>query len=79
MLTVLRLSLARQRGDLPAVGQQAQQLLAAVEATDAAQLGLGEDFRALAVINLGTAETWAAQLEDADRHLEQGMALAHRW
>jgi LuxR family maltose regulon positive regulatory protein len=30
------------------------------------------------VINLGIAETWAGQVEDADLHLEQGMALAHQ-
>ena len=34
--------------------------------------------RALAVISLGIAETWADRLEDADRHLEQGVALARR-
>jgi LuxR family maltose regulon positive regulatory protein len=78
MLTVRRLNLARQRGDLPAVAEQADQLLAAVDAPDAAQLGLGEDLRALALISLGTAEVFAARREDADRHLEQGVALARR-
>jgi LuxR family maltose regulon positive regulatory protein len=78
MLAVLRLFLARLRGDLPAVVEEADRLLAAVEAPAAAQLGLGEDLRALAVINLGIAETWAERPEDADRHLEQGVALARR-
>jgi LuxR family maltose regulon positive regulatory protein len=78
MLTVRRLSLARQRGDLPAVAEQADQLLAAVEARDAAQSGLGEDLRALAVIGLGRAEVFAGRLEDAGRHLEQGVVLARR-
>ena len=41
------------------------------EAADAAQLGLGEDLRARAVISLGIAEVWAGRLADADRHLEQ--------
>ena len=36
MLTVLRLSLARQRGDLPAAVEEARLLLASVKAWDAA-------------------------------------------
>jgi LuxR family maltose regulon positive regulatory protein len=78
MLTIVRLLLARQRGDLPAVVEEADRLLAAVEAPDPAQRGLGEDLRALAMINLGIAETNAARLENADRHLEQGVTLARR-
>jgi LuxR family transcriptional regulator, maltose regulon positive regulatory protein len=77
-LAIVRLGLARQRGDLPAVAEEAQRLLAAVEDPDAGQLELSGDLRALAVINLGIAEAWAARLEDADRHLEQGVALARR-
>ena len=77
-LAIVRLGLARQRGDLPAVAEEAQRLLAPAEAADAAQLGLGEDLRALAVISLSIAEVYAARPEDADRHLEQGVALARR-
>ena len=32
----------------------------------------------LALINLGIAEAWAGRLDQAQRHLEQGIALAHR-
>jgi LuxR family maltose regulon positive regulatory protein len=78
MLTVRRLSLARQRGDLPVVAEQADRLLAAVEAPDAVQLRLGEDLRALALISLGRAEVFAGRREAAGRHLEQGVALARR-
>ena len=78
VLAVGRLRLARQRGDLPAVAEQAQRLLAPAGAADSARLGLGEDLRALALINLGIAELWTERFEDADRHLEQGIALAHR-
>ena len=53
MLTILRLCLARQRGDLPAMAEAADRLLAAVEAPDEPQLRLGEDLRALALISLG--------------------------
>ena len=77
-LAVVRLRLARQRGDLPAVAEEAQQLLAPAGAADPARLGLGEDLRALALINLGIAELWTGRFEEADRHLEQGVALAHR-
>jgi LuxR family maltose regulon positive regulatory protein len=78
MLTVFRLFLGRQRGDLPAVVDEAQRLVAAVAGPDAVHSGLGEDLRALAVINLGIAEAWAARPEDAERHLQQGVALARR-
>ena len=86
LLGVVRLSLARQRGDLPAVAAEARRLQAIAEAPDAAQddlapaarAGLGEDLRALALINLGTTEVGAGLLEEAERHLEQGVMLAHR-
>ncbi|MFZ0043033.1 MAG: LuxR C-terminal-related transcriptional regulator [Solirubrobacteraceae bacterium] len=77
-LAIVRLALARRRGDLPAVVAEADRLLAAVEDRDAMRPGLGEDLRALAMINLGMAETWAARAEDADRHLELGVALARQ-
>ena len=78
MLTVLRLYLARQRGDVPAVSEAADGLLAAVETPREPQLGLGEDFRALTLISLGIAELWAFRFKDANQHLEQGVALARR-
>ena len=78
MLTVLRLCLARQRGDLPAMAEAADRLLAAVEAPDKLRLRLGEDLRALTLITLGMAEVWAFRFKDANQHLEQGVALAHR-
>ena len=55
-LAVVRLRFARQRGDLTAVAEQAQQLLAPAEAADPARFGVGEDLRALALISLGIAE-----------------------
>ncbi|HEY3955966.1 MAG TPA: LuxR C-terminal-related transcriptional regulator [Streptosporangiaceae bacterium] len=78
VLAVVRMRLARQRGDLAAVAEEAQPLLAPAGAADSARLGLGEDLRALALINLGIAEVWTGRFDDADRHLEQGVALAHR-
>jgi LuxR family transcriptional regulator, maltose regulon positive regulatory protein len=78
MLAVLRLFLARRRVDFPVVAEEAQRLLALTEAADAAQLGLGEDLRAAALISLGIAEMWVLNFEDGDRHLQQGVALARQ-
>jgi LuxR family maltose regulon positive regulatory protein len=86
LLGVVQLLLARQRGDLPAVAEQARRLQDLAESSDAvlynlapsARAGLGEELHALALINLGIAEVWTGQLEEAERHLEQGVALAHR-
>jgi LuxR family maltose regulon positive regulatory protein len=78
LLGVVGMLLARQHGDLPAVTEEARRLRDMTEAQDAALPGLGEELRALALVNLGTAEAWAARLEEAERHLEQGVALAHR-
>jgi LuxR family transcriptional regulator, maltose regulon positive regulatory protein len=78
MLAVLRLFLARRLADFPVVVQEAQRLLALTEAADAANLGLREDLRAAAFTSLGIAEIWALRFEDAERHLQQGIALAHQ-
>jgi LuxR family maltose regulon positive regulatory protein len=78
LLGVVRLLLARQRGNLPAVGEQARRLQDLAEASDPVQPGLGDELHALALINLGIAEVWAARVEEAERHLEQGVALARR-
>jgi LuxR family transcriptional regulator, maltose regulon positive regulatory protein len=75
-LTVRRLSLARERGDLPAVVTEAQRLLA--PAADAAQLELGPDLRGLALVSLGIAELWALRAGDAELHLEQASTLARQ-
>jgi LuxR family maltose regulon positive regulatory protein len=77
-VAVLRLLLARQRSDRPAVVEEAQRLLAPGEHPDTPLLGLGEDLRALALINLGIAELWTVRLDEAERHLQLGVALAHR-
>jgi LuxR family maltose regulon positive regulatory protein len=41
-------------------------------------LGVGEPLRALVLISLSVAGVCTARFEEADRHLEQGIALAHR-
>jgi LuxR family transcriptional regulator, maltose regulon positive regulatory protein len=83
-LATLRLAVAAERGDLPATIKEAQPLLAAADDLDVTQpvkqtwqVG-GEDLRALALVRLGMAELWADQADEADRHLEQAVALARR-
>ncbi len=78
ILAVVRMRLARQRGDLPAVAEQAHALLSAAGTADQAWLGVGDVLRAEALVNLGIAEVWTGRVEEADRHLEQGVALAHQ-
>src|SRR5215472_2148421 len=78
LLGVVRLLLARQRGDRPAVAEEAGRLQAAAEAPEVARSGLGEELRALALISLGSTEYWAARFEEAGRYLDQGVALARR-
>jgi LuxR family maltose regulon positive regulatory protein len=78
LLGMAGLLLARQRGDLPVVAEEARRLQAAAETPDAARPGLGEDLRTLALINLGIAEYATARFEEAEPHLEQGVALARR-
>jgi LuxR family maltose regulon positive regulatory protein len=77
VLAVVRMHLARRRGDLTAVTEEAQRLLAPAMTAASGQPGLGEDLRALALIDLGIAELWASRFEEANRHLEDGIAQAH--
>jgi len=77
MLGILRLYLARQRGDLRAVAEEVEHLQSAV-ATDAAHPELGEGLRALALISLGVAELWSLRVREAEAHLERGVALTRR-
>jgi LuxR family maltose regulon positive regulatory protein len=77
-LAIMRLSLAQRRGDLPAVVEEARRLLAPDEPAGAGLAGVGQDLRAAALVTLGTAELWALKADQAERHLEQGAALARR-
>jgi LuxR family transcriptional regulator, maltose regulon positive regulatory protein len=78
LLGVVRLLLARQRGNLPAVAEEARRLQALTEAPDAVPAGLGEELRALALVNLGITEYWGGRLAEAEPHLDQGITLARR-
>jgi LuxR family maltose regulon positive regulatory protein len=79
-IAVLRLHLAGQRVDLPAAAAEAEKLLALIDGQDDAQLAkvVGEDLRGEILVALGASELWAGRFDLADRHLEQGLAIARR-
>jgi LuxR family maltose regulon positive regulatory protein len=75
----LKLSLARRRGHLGGVIQQARFLASPVTGPSGADIALGGDLRAVALMNLGTAEAWTLgrpDAPDAERHLREGADLA---
>jgi len=77
----LQLSLARRRGDLAGVIEQARFLDSPVTGPSGEDIALGSDLRAVALMNLGTAEAWTLGLSDApdaERHLREGAGLARQ-
>jgi LuxR family maltose regulon positive regulatory protein len=72
----LKLSLARRRGHLAGVIEQARFLASPVTGPSDEDIALGSDLRAVALMNLGTAEAWSLGLPDAQRHLREGAVLA---
>jgi LuxR family maltose regulon positive regulatory protein len=78
LLSMVRLLLARHRNNLPAVTEEARRLRAVADTLNTAPLGLSEELRALALVNLGITEHWGGRLTEAEPHLEQGTLLARR-
>jgi LuxR family maltose regulon positive regulatory protein len=74
----LKLSLARRRGHLTAVIEQAKFLASPVTGQSDEDIALDSDLRAVALMNLGTVEAWSLGLPDAERHLREGAVLARR-
>ncbi len=72
----LKLSLARRRGHLAGVLEQAEFLNSPVTGQSDEDIALDSDLRAVALMNLGTIEAWSLGLPDAERHLTEGAALA---
>jgi LuxR family maltose regulon positive regulatory protein len=75
-VAALQLSLARRRGDLVGVVEQVSFLASPVTGQSDEDIALGSDLRAVALMNLGTAEAWSLGLPDAERHLREGAILA---
>ena len=78
VLGVLRLLIARWRGDLETVLEATQGMEAALAALPAGARALSDALRSSALQNLGVAELWSSRLDDARRDLEQALALARR-
>jgi len=74
-IAALKLSLARRRGHLAGVIEQVKFLDSPLTGQSDEDIALGSDLRAVALLNLGTAEAWSA-LPDAERHLREGAVLA---
>ena len=72
----LKLSLARRRGDLADVIEQARFLASPLTGPSDEDIALDSDLRAVALMNLGTVEAWSLGLQDAERHLRDGAVLA---
>jgi LuxR family maltose regulon positive regulatory protein len=76
-IAAVRVSLARRHGDLSGVLEQVAFLASPLSGETNEDIAQGSDLRALALMNLGTAEAWAPSgLADAERHLQAGAALA---
>jgi LuxR family transcriptional regulator, maltose regulon positive regulatory protein len=75
-IAALKLSLARRRGRWAGVVEQVKFLASPVTGQSGEDIALGSDLRAVALMNLGTAEAWSLGLEDAERHLREGADLA---
>jgi LuxR family transcriptional regulator, maltose regulon positive regulatory protein len=72
----LKLWLARRRGHLADVVEQVRFLASPVSGQSDEDIALGNDLRAVALMNLGIVEAWSRGLPDAERHLNDGAALA---
>ena len=71
-----QLSLARRRGHLADVIEHVKFLDSPATGHSDEDIALGSDLRAVALMNLGTAEAWSLGSPDAVRHLQEGAALA---
>jgi LuxR family maltose regulon positive regulatory protein len=72
----LQLALARRRGHLGRVIEHVRFLDSPVTGQSGEDIALSSDLRAVALMNLGTAEAWTSGLPDAERHLREGAVLA---
>jgi LuxR family maltose regulon positive regulatory protein len=75
LLTLARLYLARLRGDVPGLVEEAERLLAPDAAGKASS---NQDLRLMALTSLGDAELSTDRLDEAEHHLAEGVDLARR-
>ncbi len=67
---------ARLRGHFDGVFEQVGALPSPAVGQSNADVALGGDLRAVALLNLGVTEAWSLRLADSERHLLEGAALA---
>jgi LuxR family maltose regulon positive regulatory protein len=67
---------ARQRGNFDGIFEQVGALPAPAAGQSTADVALGSDLRALALLNLGVTEAWSLRLAASERYLREGAALA---
>jgi LuxR family maltose regulon positive regulatory protein len=77
-IAALKLSLARQRGQLAGVIDQVGFLASPISGDSDTDIALDSDLRAVALMNLGIAEAWALANTDSERHLQEGADLARK-
>jgi len=75
-IAALKLSLARRRGHLAGVLEQAEFLSSPITGQSDEDIALDSDLRAVALMNVGIVEAWSLGLPDAERHLQEGAVLA---
>jgi LuxR family maltose regulon positive regulatory protein len=75
---VVRLAVARWRGDLQTAVDAMRTSEAALATQPVSERALSEAVRAAALLNLGVAELWSARLGEARRHLELSLEVARR-
>jgi len=68
---------ARLRGSFDGVFEQVGALPSPAAGQSNADVALGSDLRAVALLNLGVTEAWSLRLAASERHLREGAALAH--
>jgi LuxR family maltose regulon positive regulatory protein len=74
----LKLSLARRRGHLAGVLEQAGFLAAPLTGQSDDDIAPGSDLRAAALMNLGIVEAWSLGVPDGEHHLQEGALLARK-
>lgn len=75
LVATTRLFAKGRRGDLEAAVDEARQLLAP-DWTGDVQPFLDRDLRTTTLVSLGTALAWTSRVDEAERHLGEGAALA---
>jgi LuxR family transcriptional regulator, maltose regulon positive regulatory protein len=74
----LRLALARRNGQFSEVVEQVRLLEGSVGQDSREPVDMSSELQGVALLNLGIVETWSGRLLDAERHLNEGAALAQR-